>query len=128
MSSYFDQASRMVSEAFNAGYEERAARIVDQVAETYGDYLAHISKKLTPQEASGEKWAALKQRFIQITSHPAISETDRAMKLSMMIENLHDFAHAVGSAHLATRTGRPILDNPYLAAKDSDIVIQERKR
>jgi len=135
MSSYFDTASRMVSRAFKENDEATVERVVQQVIDTYGDYLTWIGKKLprttnSPFTSPARQaiWDALRERWLKIISGPLVSDMDRSMHLSMKVENLHDFAHAVGSADLRTRDGRPILDNPYLAAKASDIVIQEQRK
>ena len=123
MSSYFDKASRMFTDAMKNRTEAEAEKIVETVVNTYGTYLTFISKRLSV--ASRPAFEPLKERWLKLISRPLVDDRDRDMFLSLLIERIHDFAHAVGSASLKRRDGRPFLDNPYVVKTD---IIMEAMR
>lgn len=119
MSSYFDKASAMFREAMRNKTEAEAEKIVETVVNTYGTYMAYISKRAVyiPQ------WTVLKEMWLKLIARPLIDDMDRDTFTSFLIENIHDFAHGVGRAGLKRRDGRMFLDNPYPAVK-TDMVME----
>ena len=90
MSSYFDKASRMFTDAMKNRTEAEAEKIVETVVNTYGTYLTFISKRLSV--ASRPAFEPLKERWLKLISRPLVDDRDRDMFLSLLIERIHDFA------------------------------------
>jgi len=111
----------MFANAMKNKTEAEAEKSVATVVDTYGTYLAYISKKLDERETS--MFENVKERWMKLIARPFIDDMDRDTFVSFLISDLHDFAHYVGNLELRRRDGRRFLDNPYEAGR-TDMVME----
>lgn len=106
MSSYFDQAAKMITEALEANDRRFAWDIAATAVNRYGSYMYSFRGRIS--EVDGVRWTTLYAEWQWIldgmTTKSSPSET---------IERLHDLAHKLGTEHFVLSDGSTPHDNPY---------------
>jgi hypothetical protein len=106
MSSYFDEMGRRIYETEQAKDLEKTRKLLDQVKQQVGNYLAWIETNALKSEK--EKIFQLKSKYEAI-----VNKGTRYGAYLFVSGDMHELGHDIGRARIKLHGGRICGDNPY---------------